>query len=125
MVRLSSPTSCTSNDDEGPSPFFRLLPDGCPEAPAGHPLSLRGLVGHLRHVLVSSPHGPRADDAVEALARLAGEGVAGASPDDWYGLLDPTTVEPLIDLDDPEATREKYYNLLMDRLEKHCGHPIR
>ena len=95
--------SCTSNDDEGPSPFFRLLPDGCPEAPAGHPLSLRGLVGHLRHVLVSSPHGPRADDAVEALARLAAEGVAGASPDDWYGLLDPTTVEPLIDLDDPEA----------------------
>ena len=29
------------------------------------------------------------------------------------------------DLDDPEATREKYYNLLMDRLEKHCGHSIR
>ncbi len=29
------------------------------------------------------------------------------------------------DLADPEATREKYYNLLMDRLEKHCGHPIR
>lgn len=29
------------------------------------------------------------------------------------------------DLDDPEATREKYYNLLIDRLEKHCGHPIR
>ncbi|MFD1873291.1 phytoene desaturase family protein [Hymenobacter bucti] len=28
-------------------------------------------------------------------------------------------------LDDPEATREKYYNLLMDRLEKHCGHSIR
>ncbi|ROS50907.1 UrvD/REP family ATP-dependent DNA helicase [Frigoribacterium sp. PhB118] len=95
--------SCTSNDDEGPSPFFRLLPDGCPEAPTGHPLSLRGLVGHLRHVLVSSPHGPRADDAVDALARLAGEGVAGASPDDWYGLLDPSTVEPLIDLEAPEA----------------------
>jgi len=29
------------------------------------------------------------------------------------------------DLDDPEATREKYYHLLMDRLEKHCGHSIR
>ncbi|MVN78069.1 phytoene desaturase [Hymenobacter sp. HMF4947] len=29
------------------------------------------------------------------------------------------------DLDDPEAIREKYYNMLMDRLEKHCGHPIR
>ncbi|KQS15668.1 hypothetical protein ASG05_12835 [Frigoribacterium sp. Leaf186] len=95
--------SCTANDDEGPSPFFRLLPDDCPEAPVGHPLSLRGLVGHLRHVLVSSPHGPRADDATEALARLAAEGVAGASPDDWYGLLEPSTTEPLIDLDDPEA----------------------
>ena len=29
------------------------------------------------------------------------------------------------DLDDPEATREKYYTMLMDRLEKHCGHSIR
>jgi phytoene desaturase len=28
-------------------------------------------------------------------------------------------------LDDPEVTREKYYHLLMDRLEKHCGHSIR
>ena len=28
-------------------------------------------------------------------------------------------------LDDPETIREKYYNLLMDRLEAHCGHPIR
>jgi len=28
-------------------------------------------------------------------------------------------------LDDPDATREKYYNLLMDRLEKHCGHSVR
>jgi phytoene desaturase len=29
------------------------------------------------------------------------------------------------DLDDAEATREKYYHLLMDRLEKHCDHTIR
>jgi len=29
------------------------------------------------------------------------------------------------DLTDDEATRERYYNLLMDRLEHHCGHPIR
>ncbi|MGI4867495.1 MAG: phytoene desaturase family protein [Janthinobacterium lividum] len=29
------------------------------------------------------------------------------------------------DLDDPDTTREKYYDLLMDRLEKHCGHSIR
>jgi phytoene desaturase len=29
------------------------------------------------------------------------------------------------DLDDPEATRERYYDMLMDRLEKHCGHSVR
>ena len=28
-------------------------------------------------------------------------------------------------LPDDEATRERYYTLLMDRLETHCGHPIR
>ena len=27
--------------------------------------------------------------------------------------------------DDDEATRERYYDLLMTRLEAHCGHPIR
>jgi phytoene desaturase len=29
------------------------------------------------------------------------------------------------DLSDDEATRERYYTLLMDRLERHCGHSIR
>ena len=28
-------------------------------------------------------------------------------------------------LADDEVTREKYYNLMMDRLEKHCGHSVR
>ncbi len=28
-------------------------------------------------------------------------------------------------LADDEATREKYYDLIMDRLEKHCGHSVR
>ena len=28
-------------------------------------------------------------------------------------------------LDDADATREHYYNRLMDRLEKHCGHAVR
>lgn len=95
--------SCTANDDEGPSVFHRLLPDGTPTAPAGHPLSLRGLVGHLRHALVASPRSTRADAAVEGLARLAEAGVAGASPDDWYGLPVATTTEPLADLADPET----------------------
>jgi phytoene desaturase len=45
------------------------------------------------------------------------------APEGYENLFLLIPVAP--DLDDPEATREKYYNLLMDRLEKHCGHPIR
>lgn len=97
--------SCTSNDDEVPSMFLRLAPDDLPTAETRPPLSLRGLVGHLRHAVTTSDIGsPRAADAGSALARLAAEGVAGASPDEWYGLLEPTTTEPLVDLaGDPES----------------------
>nr|BFF14706.1 hypothetical protein GCM10025699_60090 [Microbacterium flavescens] len=45
----------------------------------------------------------RADAAAEGLARLAEAGVAGASPDDWYGLPAATSTEPLADLTDPET----------------------
>jgi superfamily I DNA/RNA helicase/RecB family exonuclease len=95
--------SCTESDDEGPSVFHRLLPPDTPTAPAGHPLSLRGLVGHLRHALVESPRGPRAEAAAIGLARLAEAEVAGAEPAEWYGLAEPTTTSPLADLADPDV----------------------
>lgn len=91
------------SEDEHPSPFLRF-----PSVPpvetgaAEHPLTLRGMVGHLRREVVA----PAADapaDAAAALARLAAAGVPGASPDEWYGLSEPTTTEPLIDLTDAEA----------------------
>ncbi|RFA09700.1 ATP-dependent DNA helicase [Subtercola boreus] len=114
-----------ANDDEQPSPFVRLMPEG-PAGPAAaasgepgaatvavapapstspfqrsaveHPLSLRALTGSLRRRLVET--GDPA--AAEALARLAAEGVPGADPLSWYGVLEPSTTEPLVDLDDPE-----------------------
>ncbi|WP_382304990.1 PD-(D/E)XK nuclease family protein [Herbiconiux sp. UC225_62] len=91
--------SCVSNDDEQPSPFFGLAPDADPVRPARHPLSLRGLTGHLRRRLVEEGD-PR---AASALARLAGEQVPGAHPSDWYGLLPASTEEPIVDPDDEEA----------------------
>ncbi|AMM20304.1 hypothetical protein AX769_09185 [Frondihabitans sp. PAMC 28766] len=94
--------SSTSSDDETPSMFLRLVPSSVPTADVRPPLSLRGLVGHLRHVQLTGRSGD-AGDAGHALARLAAEGVAGASPDEWYGLRDQTTTEPLVDLTDPEA----------------------
>ncbi|WP_423923209.1 ATP-dependent helicase [Frigoribacterium sp. 2-23] len=95
--------SCTANDDEAPSPFFRLMPPDAPTARGGHPLSLRGLVGHLRHQLVTAATPAAATDAAESLARLADEGVAGAAPADWYGLQSATTSVDLVDLTDDEA----------------------
>ena len=53
----------------------------------------------LRRRLVETgdPH------AAAALARLAAEGVPGAHPDSWYGLREPSTLDDLVDLTDPDA----------------------
>ncbi|MBG6057342.1 superfamily I DNA/RNA helicase/RecB family exonuclease [Cryobacterium sp. MP_M5] len=110
--------TAVDNEDNEPSVFLRLLPEAVAtgDLDAGdasrYPLSLRGLVGRLRRDLtrfggVSGPGGEatdratdRATEAAATLARLAREGVAGAAPDQWYGLTDPSTVRPL---NDPEA----------------------
>lgn len=90
-----------SNDDDAESVFLSLVPDGAEvvQAEALPSLSLRGLVGRLRRDLVSASGGARSSDAnfdaAAALALLAGERVPGASPDEWHGLLNPSTTEAL------------------------------
>lgn len=93
--------TATANDDEQPSPFLRLAGELAvdDEDDGAHPLSLRGMVGRLRRRLVTTGSA----DAAQALARLADAEVEGADPSSWYGLLEPSTAEPLVDLDDPEA----------------------
>ncbi|GAA2060872.1 ATP-dependent DNA helicase [Leifsonia soli] len=93
--------TATANDDEQPSPFLRLAAELAVDDTddGAHPLSLRGMVGRLRRRLATTG----APDAAEALARLADADVEGADPASWYGLLEPSTTEPLVDLDDPEA----------------------
>lgn len=94
--------AAVANDDEAPSVFFSLLPPDVPaiDASAMPPLSLRGLTGRLRRELVV-PHRTEAarNAAASALVRLAAENVPGANPDDWLGLLEPSTTDPLY-LDD-------------------------
>jgi len=93
--------TATANDDEQPSPFLRLAADLAFDDTddSVHPLSLRGMVGRLRRRLVTTG----APDAADALARLSVAEVEGANPGDWYGLIAPSTEEPLVDLDDPDA----------------------
>ncbi len=91
--------SCTANDDEQPSMLMGYASERI-RAGRRRPLHLRGLVGALRSEAVASPAG----EGPAALALLAEAGVPGADPADWYGLADPSTVAPLVDLEgDPEA----------------------
>ena len=94
--------AAVASDDEAPSVFFSFLPPDVPvtDTSAMPPLSLRGFTGRLRRELVQPNRAPsERSAAASALAHLAAEGVPGASPDEWLGLLPPSTTEPLY-LDD-------------------------
>jgi superfamily I DNA/RNA helicase/RecB family exonuclease len=90
--------AATVNENEAPSVLFSLVPGSVPvtDTTTLAPLSLRGLTGRLRRELVRG-EAPlsRREAAASALARLAAEGVAGASPADWHGLIEPSTSETL------------------------------
>jgi superfamily I DNA/RNA helicase/RecB family exonuclease len=90
--------SAVVNDDEAHSVFFTLVPPTATAADVSGqlPLSLRGITGRLRRELVAPGKAPRERvAAASALARLAAEGVPGADPSQWHGLLDASTREPL------------------------------
>ena len=94
--------TAVDDDDLTPSPFFAFLPTPEPpemHASAEHPLTLRGLVARHRRVLTASPSVAARRDAAEQLAVLAREGVPGAAPSDWYGVIAPTTEAALRDLE--------------------------
>ena len=90
--------AAVANDDEAASVFLSLLPADAAsiDTSSAPPLSLRGLTGRLRRELTTRGD---AGGAAAALARLAAERVPGANPDDWHGLIEPSTTEPLF-LDD-------------------------
>jgi len=60
-------------------------------------LTLRGLTGLNRRRLASGSGRDAHVEAAANLARLAHAGVAGAHPDDWYGLLEQSSTEPLFE----------------------------
>jgi RecB family exonuclease len=70
----------------------------------GRVLALSALVGELRAVVcddeIAANDPGRHRRAVTQLARLAGAGVRGADPKQWYGLSGPSTDEPLWHTDD-------------------------
>ncbi|WP_460799318.1 ATP-dependent helicase [Microbacterium sp. GXF0217] len=93
--------TAVDDDDLTPSGFFAFLPQ--PDAPelhpsAEHPLTLRGLVARHRRALTTSTSPRVRDEAAAQLSILAREAVAGAHPDEWYGVAAASTSAPLHDL---------------------------
>ncbi len=112
--------AAVANEDEAPSVLLSLVPPGATrvDAAAARPLSLGAAVGALRREL-TTPGSPlaRRRAAASSLARLAAEGVPGADPADWHGLLPLSTDAPLFDLDDP-AVRVPVSPSGIERLEE-------
>ncbi|WP_298226921.1 UrvD/REP family ATP-dependent DNA helicase [Gryllotalpicola sp.] len=87
--------AATASEDEQPSAFHRFA-RGAELAVPDFALTLRGLTGDLRRRLTSQSTSAAAKaDAAAALALLARQGAQGASPDEWYGLAEPTSTAPL------------------------------
>lgn len=111
--------SATSGLDDAPSPLVRLAAaiegvtiDARHESDT-YPLSLRGMTGVLRRELTrelrDNAASAQAHEYARALAALARADVPGADPAQWYGLIDPSTLEPLARLDgsggEPEVVK--------------------
>ena len=94
--------SAVASDDEAPSVLFSLVPPGATVADAASlvPRSLRGLTGRLRREATRARSLNEREAAASALSRLAAEHVPGASPDEWHGLIEPSSTEPIFGEDD-------------------------
>ena len=106
--------TATADAEHAPSPFLTEIAhsagisltdaDGSPLlTPDTGDLTLRGLVGELRHAAVcgnletaTDAERRRAGAAVDLLADLARHGVPGADPATWIGATGPTSTAPLI-----------------------------
>ena len=106
--------TATADTEHAPSPFLTEIArsagitltdaDGAPVlTPDTGDLTLRGLVGDLRHAAIcgnletaTDAERRRGRAAVDLLADLARQGVPGADPATWIGATGPTSTAPLI-----------------------------
>ncbi|MGK5521717.1 ATP-dependent helicase [Micromonospora sp. URMC 107] len=104
-------------------------PGALPVSRPPRALTLPALVAELR-TAVSDPAAPyaRRHAAAAELARLAAAGVAGAHPDDWWGLRQLSDDRPLVDEGEPvrvtpSAMESALRCSLRWLLERHGGSP--
>ncbi|WP_312871857.1 ATP-dependent helicase [Amycolatopsis acididurans] len=101
--------SAVAGEDEQPSRFVDDLEANSADEsgvdsrmkPPGRSLVLAELVGELRNAVCDPRTSPeRRQRAARQLARLAEADVPGAHPDSWYGVVEPSTADPLYGADD-------------------------
>lgn len=85
-----------SDEDQHPSPFFRFGRDHLEIGLPSSRLTLRGATAEMRRRVTIDPSD---QEAIDSLVALAQAGAAGAAPSDWYGVLPPSTLNPLYALD--------------------------
>ena len=93
--------TAVDGDESQISQFVSLVLGQIPETEGyGAPrYTLRGTVGRMRRTILETTNETERLEAAYGLARLAAEGIAGADPEQWYGILDLSTVEALVVLD--------------------------
>lgn len=103
--------SSSVSDDDVPSAFFfateTLAVDDDSMERVNYPLTLRGITGYLRNALTTElsqhPGSDTIPELASALGKLSAAGVPGAHPEQWYGLAQMSTSQPLVDLADSET----------------------
>jgi superfamily I DNA/RNA helicase/RecB family exonuclease len=93
--------TAVDGDESQISQFVSLVLGQIPETEGyGAPrYTLRGTVGRLRRTILETKNETERLEAAYGLAKLAAVGIAGANPEQWYGILDLSTDEALVILD--------------------------
>lgn len=99
-----------------PGPFFALGSKFERETPLPSAnLTLRGAVAQMRRRLTAQP---KDQVALATLAELSQQGIRGAHPNEWYGVLEPSSVEPLVNLERDEEARVDTSPSQLERAEE-------
>ncbi len=91
-----------ADDEHYPSPFFAFGDAFEVEHLPNARLTLRGVTAEKRRQLAADPEDV---DAVASLTELARAGVPGAHPEDWYGVLPPSSDTSLFARSDSEIAQ--------------------
>lgn len=99
-----------ADEENFPSPFFGFGNAHEVEDLPHSRLTLRGATADARRRAVTEMNETavtdNGSDAVHTLAVLAEASVPGAHPDEWYGVLPPSTDAPLFDYEDGDEPRK-------------------